>query len=98
MCYESLTDGTATERPLSVLLGAETRAAVGNGLAAAIIVVAVLFARGAGPAATLGAAIGALVLGTMLHQAVLVVAVAAQRVWSRSVTTLASTSLFGPSA
>jgi|GEM_PF-1020146 len=98
MCYESLTDGTATERPLSALLATEIRAAFSNGLAAAAIVVAVLFVRGAGPVATLGAATGAFVLGTLLHQAVLVVAVAAQRVWYRRVATPASTSPVGADA
>lgn len=98
MCYESLIEGTATERPLSALLREELRAAVRNGVAAAAVVVAVSLTYGADPTATAGAALGAVVLGAVLHQAVLVVAVAVQRAWRRRVTTRDSTTRAGPNA
>jgi hypothetical protein len=98
MCYESVVDGRATERPLSDLLRGERRAALGNGVAAAAIVVAVSLARGASPATTVGAALAAVVLGALLHQAVLVVAVAVQRTWHRGVAAVDSTPPTGSDA
>lgn len=83
MCYESLVDGEAAERPLATLLRAELRDAVKNGLAAAVLVVGVLAARGADPAVTTLSAAGALALGVVLHQALLVVATGAVRVRDR---------------
>jgi len=93
MCYESVVDRRATE-----LLRGERRAALGNGVVAAVIVVAVSLARGASPTATVGVALAVVVLGAVLHQAVLVVAVAVQRFRYRRVAAVDSTSPTGPDA
>jgi hypothetical protein len=98
MCYGSVVDGTVTERPLSALLREERRAALGNGVAAAAIVVAVSLARGVGPVAVVGGALAAAALGAVLHQAVLVVAVTVQRLWHRRVAATDATSSPGPDA
>jgi hypothetical protein len=79
MCYESLVEGDATDRPLAALLRAELRDALQNGLGAAAIVVAVLATRGVDPVVTAVAAAGALALGGAVHQALLVAAVVALR-------------------
>jgi len=80
MCYEALVEGD-TERPLAALLRGELWPAVRNGLGAAALVVAVALVAPTTPGAwtVAGAASGALVLGTVLHQAVLAVGVAALR-------------------
>ncbi|MEF8852620.1 MAG: hypothetical protein V5A44_09110 [Haloarculaceae archaeon] len=80
MCYESLVDGEATDRPLATLLRGELRDAFANGLGAAALVVAVLVTSGVDPAVTAAAATGALALGTVFHQTVLVVATGVLRV------------------
>ena len=82
MCYESLIEGDATERPLAALLRAELCGALQNGFAAALIVVAVLGARGVDPSLLAVSATGALAFGTVVHQAVLVVGTVALRIWS----------------
>lgn len=79
MCYESLIEGDAVERPLTEVLRGELSSAVKNGAAAAAVVLAVLLASGVGPLLVAGAALGAFVLGIALHQAVLVAGIALLR-------------------
>jgi hypothetical protein len=80
MCYESLVDGEVTEQSLGSSLRAEFRDALKNGVVAAVIVAAVLTTRGVDPVITAVAATGALVLGAVVHQLLLVVATVALRV------------------
>jgi hypothetical protein len=71
MCFAALLNGDATRRSLSEIIRAELSRAVANGAVAALLVVGVLAVEGTplGLAAVL--ALGALLLGTVLHQAVL---------------------------
>jgi len=80
MCYKALVEGE-TERPLAALVRGELWPAVRNGLGAAALVVVVALLAPATPGAwpVAGAAASALVLGTALHQAVLVVGALALR-------------------
>lgn len=71
MCYGPLTDGSATERPITSLLRSELVPAVRNGVLAAAIVLGVLLFEGTPVWLILWSAIGAVVLGTVLHQFVL---------------------------
>ena len=79
MCFESLINGDATERPLRELLRAETASALKDATIAATVGLTVLLAGGTGPLLTGGAALAALALGFVLHQAVLVAGVALVR-------------------
>ncbi|MFB6298333.1 MAG: hypothetical protein ABEH56_07415 [Salinirussus sp.] len=72
MCYESLLNGEAAERPIVELLRAELPGALKDGTVAALAVVAVLAASATPPVLIAGAALGAVLLGVALHQAVLV--------------------------
>ncbi|QLH77615.1 hypothetical protein HZS55_10030 [Halosimplex rubrum] len=83
MCYESLLNGEAAERSVRDLLREERRAALRNGLAAAVLVVAVLIVEGAAAWTVVALAVAAVALGAVLHQAVLVAGAAAVRVRHR---------------
>lgn len=86
-CFEPLLADDVTERPLSALLAAEWRDAVVNGFEAAVLVLAVLLWQGTPLPLVLAASAGAVVLGAVLHQVVMVVAVLGLRVWrGRAVT------------
>jgi Mg/Co/Ni transporter MgtE len=71
MCFAALLNGDATRRSLREILRAELTRSVANGTVAAAIVIAVLALDGTGLALTTGLALAAVVLGTMLHQTVL---------------------------
>jgi len=79
MCYESLLNGDATERPLHALRREERSKAFQNGVAAGGIVVAVLLMQGADLGLVAVLAVAAIALGTLLHQGLLVGAVLALR-------------------
>ncbi|MFB6178082.1 MAG: hypothetical protein ABEI99_13275 [Halobaculum sp.] len=83
MCYESLLNGDATEQPVRSLLSGERRYAIRSGVAAATVTLLALLSGGTGLGLTLASVIGALLLGTALHQAVLLVGVGLLRVWHR---------------
>jgi len=83
MCYESLLNGEATERSLRALLRAERRAALRNGLAAAVLVAAVLLVEGAAAWLVVALAVAAVALGAALHQVVLVAGATAVRLRHR---------------
>lgn len=80
MCYEALRNGDATERPLGDVVRAELSDAAVNGVAAAVIVAAVLYGQGYAIGLIAPFAAGALVLGLLIHEAVLVAGVGVQRV------------------
>jgi len=82
-CYESLLNGDATERSLREPLTEERWKAVGNGVAAGLLVVALLPAGGADAALTAGLAVLAVLLGTVFHQLLLVAGVLVTRVHGR---------------
>jgi len=73
VCFDRLTDEETGELSLSTVLAAEWRCALRNGAMAGAIVVAVLLFEGAPAWLTAGSAAGAVVLGALLHQAVLLV-------------------------
>ena len=79
MCYEALVTGEAAEKPVARLLRTELGSAVTDGTVAALVVLAVLAVRGIAPALVAGAAVGALVLGVVVHQAVLLAGTALVR-------------------
>jgi len=66
VCYDALKNGDATDRPLGEILRAELSEALINGLAAAVMVAAVLFLRGAGPGLAVALTVTALALGVVL--------------------------------
>jgi len=66
MCYDALKNGDATDRPLGEILRAELSEALINGLAAAAMVAAVLFLRGAGPGLAVALTVTALALGVVV--------------------------------
>jgi hypothetical protein len=84
MCYESLLNGDATERPLSALRREERPKALLNGAAAGLVVAAVLLAGGTGVALTAAIATLAVAFGAVVHQVVLVVAVLSVRAYDRT--------------
>jgi hypothetical protein len=71
MCFDRLRDEETVEASLPAVLAAEWRCALRNGAMAAAIVVAVLLVDGTAVGLVLGSAAGAIVLGTVLHQIVL---------------------------
>jgi hypothetical protein len=79
MCYESLTNGTAVERPLSTLLRAEAPSAVKDGVVAAALVTVALVAGGVPTAWVVATAVGTLALTALAHELVLVAGVALVR-------------------
>lgn len=80
-CFDPLLDGEATERPLGAMIDEEWTDAAINGLEAAVLTVAVLLWQGT-PLLLVGmAALGAILLGALLHQVVLIVGVFLLRAW-----------------
>ncbi len=82
MCYESLLDERAREQSVASLLRTERWDAFVNGLEAALVVVALLLWQGTPPVLLAGAALGAVVLGYVLHQLVLVAGIGVVRLRS----------------
>jgi hypothetical protein len=80
-CFEPLLAPDVTERPLAAVVGSEWRDAVVNGVEAAVLVLAVLLWQGTPLWLVAGATAGAVLLGTLLHQLVLVGAVLGLRAW-----------------
>lgn len=72
MCYEVLQDDHVTDRSIPALLRLESRAAVINGLEAAVLVALVLLWQGTTLLLVAASAIAALTLGALLHQLVLI--------------------------
>ena len=83
MCFGRLTDEESLEASLPALLAAEWRCAVRNGALAAAMVVAVLLVEGTPAWLVLGSAAGAVVVGTVLHQVVLLFGVGVLRARAR---------------
>jgi hypothetical protein len=79
MCYESLLESDGDRTAVTAHLEGEMTSAVYNGLVAAALVGLVLVTRGVAPGLVVSMALAALVLGALLHQAVLVVGVAIRR-------------------
>ena len=71
MCFDRLTDEETVETSLPALLAAEWRCALRNGALAGVMVVAVLLVQGTPAWLVLASAAGALALGFVLHQGVL---------------------------
>lgn len=83
MCFDRLADEETLETSLPALLAAESRCALRNGAMAAAMVLVVLLVQST-PAWVVGvSAVGALVLGTALHQAVLLVGTGVLRARAR---------------
>lgn len=81
-CFDPLLDGEATERSLGALIDEEWTDAAINGLEAALLTVVVLLWQGT-PLLLVGlAALGAIVLGALLHQLVLIAGVYVLRAWA----------------
>lgn len=83
MCYESLLNGDATERSVGSLLHRERWYAVRSGVAAAAVTMLALVSAGTAAGLTAASTIGALLLGTVLHQTVLLVGIGLLRLWHR---------------
>ncbi|ACV48823.1 MULTISPECIES: hypothetical protein [Halomicrobium] len=79
MCFAALLNGDATDRSVVEMIRDELPRSLGNGTVAAVLVVAVSVLEGASLALTAGMAFGAIALGTVLHQAVLLGGVALLR-------------------
>jgi len=71
MCFDRLTDEETFKSSLPALLATEWRCGVRNGALAGVVVAAVLLVQGTPAWLVLGSAAGTLVLGAVLHQAVL---------------------------
>jgi len=71
MCFAALLNGDATARPIREIVREELPRSLGNGTVAAAIVVAVLLVEGTGVGLTAAMALGAIVLGAVLHQSLL---------------------------
>jgi len=71
MCFDRLTDEETATASVGELLAAEWWCALRNGVMAAAIVLGVLLVAGTPAWIVLVSAAGAVVLGTVLHQAVL---------------------------
>lgn len=79
MCFAALLNGDATERSLRAVVRDELPRSLGNGTVAAMLVVLASALEGASLTLTLGLALGAVALGTALHQSVLLGGVALLR-------------------
>jgi len=79
MCFGVLTDGDATEVPVARLLRAEAGHAARQGAVTALAVLAVLLAGGVGAGLAAAAAAAGFVATVLVHQAVLLAAVAVLR-------------------
>jgi len=87
MCYDRLTDDDTVDASVTELLATEWDSALQNGALAAAMVLVVLLTQGTDVAVVAVSAAGALVLGTALHQAVLLVGAGVLRArarWGRS--------------
>ncbi|MDS0258425.1 hypothetical protein NDI56_03255 [Haloarcula sp. S1CR25-12] len=73
MCFDRLTDDDTAEASVTEVLTAEWFCALRNGALAAAIVLAVLLAQGTPAWVVFASAVGAVVLGSVLHQALLLV-------------------------
>lgn len=83
MCFESLIDGDATEKPLRELVRDETGSALKDaGVATITVAVVLVVAGGVAPALVGAAALAAFVFGFLLHLAVLVGGVGVVRWWN----------------
>jgi len=71
MCFAALLNGDATDRSVREIVRDELPRSLGNGTVAAVLVVIASMLEGASLALTLGLALGAVALGTVLHQSVL---------------------------
>lgn len=80
-CFEPLLDDEVTERDLLVVLREEWQDAVVNGVVAALFVLVVLAWQGTPGWLIVFGMAGAVLLGTALHQAVLVASVVGLRAW-----------------
>lgn len=80
-CFEPLLADDVTARSLGSVVGSEWRDAAVNGLEAAVLVLAILLWQGTPLWIVAVSAVGAVILGTLLHQLVLVLAVLGLRVW-----------------
>jgi len=79
MCFAALLNGDAVDRPLREIVRGELPRSLANGTVAAALVVLASVLEGASVALTLGLALGAVALGTVLHQSVLLGGVALLR-------------------
>lgn len=75
MCYESLVNDDATEKPLGELIREEMGSAVVDAGIATTVVVLMLAVAGTPPLLVAGAAVGAVGLTLVVHQLVLVAGV-----------------------
>jgi cation transporter-like permease len=80
MCYESLLDADGNRRSVITHLKGEMASALTNGLVTAALVGVVLATRGVAQSLVLTMALAGLILGALLHQAVLVAGVGIRRV------------------
>lgn len=72
MCYDRLVnDERVTEMGAVALFRSELVCALRNGTLAGVMVLAVLLFRGAPPVLVAGSVLGAVALGTLLHQSIL---------------------------
>ncbi|WP_276271642.1 hypothetical protein [Haloarcula litorea] len=83
MCYDRLVNGDVTEQRVPSLLRAELFCAVRNGALAGVIVLVVLLVRGVPAWLVAGSVLGAVALGTVLHQTVLLTGTAVLRLRDR---------------
>ena len=71
MCFDRLSDEETATAPVAELLAAEWRCALRNGALSAAMVLGVLLVAGTPAWVVVASAAGAVVLGTALHQLVL---------------------------
>ena len=84
MCYDRLVnDDNVTEMGAVALFSSELVCALRNGALAGVMVLAVLFYRGAPPLLLAGSVLGAVALGTLLHQGILLAGAGVLRVRAR---------------
>ncbi|WP_372480683.1 hypothetical protein ACAH01_07000 [Halomicrobium sp. HM KBTZ05] len=79
MCFAALLNGDATDRSVVEIVRDELPRSLGNGAVAALLVIAVSVLEGASLTVTAGLALGAVALGAVLHQSVLLGGVALLR-------------------
>ena len=84
MCYDRLVnDDDVTEMGAVALFRSELVCALRNGALAGVMVLAVLLYRGAPPLLLAGSVLGAVALGTLLHQSLLLAGAGVLRVRER---------------
>ncbi len=85
MCFDSLIDGDATEKPLRQLVSEEMSSALKDaGVTTVTVALVLLLAGGVAPGIVAAATVVAFFAGVVLHQAVLVVGVGLVRLRARS--------------